>query len=208
VNRRFGRLFLFTLAGMVLGYLLMHPFAMLAYVLGPHHPHASMDFTLLGRQLYSAFGYDMLAMGLAFVLMGGVAGFGLGAWYLQKESLAQEQLESQRRQAALNTLRELMVTLAHHIRNANMVIGGFSKHMQKHTSDPEMIRQMELIHRASHEIDDVIISLENITKLDHAKYIEGWQTKMIDLKQELEGRLQAQKAETAAIEPRGELQSG
>lgn len=194
MNHRFGRMFLFTLAGMALGYLLMHPFAMLAYILGPHHPHVSVNFILLGRQIYSAFGYDMLAMGLAFVFMGGVAGFGLGAWYLQRESLAQERLETQRRQAALNTVRELMVTLAHHIRNANMVIGGVSQHLQKHISDPELRRQLELIHRASHEIDDVILALENVSQLEHAQYIDGWRTKMIDLKTELEARLDTKAA--------------
>jgi signal transduction histidine kinase len=193
MNQRLSRLTLFTLAGMLGGYLLMHPFAMLAYVLGPHHPHASVNFFLLGGQLYTAFGYEMLAMGLAFAFMGGVAGFGLGAWYLQKESLAQERLESQGRQVALDTLRELMVTLAHHIRNANMVIGGFSKHLQKHISDPELLRQTDMIHRASHQIDDVIVSLENITKMEHAKYIANWHTEMIDLQKQLEERLQAQK---------------
>lgn len=194
MNRNFARLTLFTLAGMLAGYLLVHPFAMLAYVLGPQHPHASMDPSLLGRQLSLAFGVDMLAMGLAFALMGGVAGFGLGAWHLQKERLAREHLESQRRQAALNTLRELMVTLSHHIRNANMVIGGFSKHMQKHITDPEFIQQLQMIHRASHEIDEVILSLENISQVDRTKYINGWQTEMIDLKKELDARLKAKEA--------------
>jgi signal transduction histidine kinase len=189
MNQSSGRLLLFILAGMVIGYLLMHPFAMLAYILGPHHPHGSWDFSLWARQVHGAFSPEMLVMGLAFSFMGGLAGFGLGAWYLQKVRLAQEQLETQRRQAALNTVRELMVTLAHHIRNANMVIGGFSQHLQKHISDPELRRQLELIHRASHEIDDVIVALENVSQLDHAQYIDGWRTKMIDLKTELEARL-------------------
>lgn len=192
MNHRFGRLILFTLAGMVAGYFLMHPFAMLAYILGPHHPHESWDISLWTRQVHGAFSPEMLVMGLAFSLMGGVAGFGLGAWYLQKEHLAQEQMETQRRQAALNTLRELMVTLAHHIRNANMVIGGFSQHLQKHISDPELRRQLELIHRASHEINEVILSLENVSQIDHAQYIDGWRTQMIDLKTALEARLDAE----------------
>jgi signal transduction histidine kinase len=189
VNQRFGRLLLFTLAGMVMGYLLMHPFAMLAYILGPHHPHGSWDVSLWARQVHGAFSPEMLVMGLAFSLMGGAAGFGLGAWHLQKERLAQEQLETQRRQTALNTVRELMVTLAHHIRNANLVIGGFSQHLQKHISDPELRRQLELIHRASHEIDEVIASLENLSQIDQVQYIDSWRTEMIDLKKELEARL-------------------
>ncbi|MDO9532386.1 MAG: hypothetical protein Q7O12_09665 [Deltaproteobacteria bacterium] len=170
----------------------MHPFAMLAYILGPHHPHGSWDFSLWARQVQATFSPEMVVMGLAFSLMGGAAGFGLGAWYLQKERLAQEQLETQRRQAALNTVRELMVTLAHHIRNANLVIGGFSQHLQKHITDPELRHQLELIHRASHEIDEVIVSLENVSKIDHAQYIDGWRTQMIDLKKELEARLKAE----------------
>ncbi len=100
-----GRVIIFTLAGMVLGYLLMHPFAMLAYILGPYHFHEPWDFSLWVRQLYSAFSVEMLVMGWAFAFMGGVAGFGLEAWYLQKERLAQEQLESQRRQPAASPLR-------------------------------------------------------------------------------------------------------
>lgn len=191
MNHRSGRLILFTLAGMVAGYLLMHPFAMLAYILGPHHPHEPWDTSLWTHQVHAAFSFEMLVMGLAFSFMGGVAGFGLGAWYLQKERLAQEEMETQRRQAALNTVRELMVTLAHHIRNANLVIGGFSRRLQKHISDPELRRQLELIHRASHEIDDVILSLENLSQIDHAQYIDGWRTQMIDLKKALEARLDA-----------------
>ena len=187
-----ARLIWFTLAGIVMGYLLMHPFAMLAYILGPHHPHESWDFSLWARQVHTAFSAEMLVMGLAFSFMGGAAGFGLGAWHLQKERLAQEHLETQRRQAALNTVRELMVTLAHHIRNANLVIGGFSEHLQKHISDPELRRQLELIHRSSHEIDEVILALENVSQIDHAQYIDGWRTQMIDLKKELEARLDAE----------------
>jgi signal transduction histidine kinase len=202
MNRNFGRLTLFTLAGMLIGYLLVHPFAMLAYVLGPHHPHLSLNLLLLGSQFYTSFGLNMLAMGLAFALMGGVAGLSLGVWYLQKERLAREHLESQRRQAVLDTLRELMVTLAHHIRNANIVTGGFSKHLLKHITDPEFVRHLRMIHRASQEIDDVIDSLENITNIEHAKYIEGWQTEMIDLKKELEVRLRNKEAGRAAGEGR------
>jgi signal transduction histidine kinase len=194
MHHRYRCLILFTLAGMIAGYLLMHPFAMLAYVLGPHHPHEPWSASLWARQVHAAFSTGMLVMGLAFAFMGGVAGFALGAWYLQKERLTQEQLETQRRQAALDTVRELMVTLSHHIRNANMVIGGFSQHLEKHLSDPELIRQAAMIRRAAHDIDDVIVSLEGITEIHRAKYIDHWHTQMIDLKQELEKRLQAQKA--------------
>lgn len=181
----------FTLAGMFLGYLLIHPFAMLANTLGPRLPHFPMDFPFWGHHLRISFGPEMLAMGMAFAFMGGLAGFCLGIWYLQKERLTEERLESQRRQVALETLQELMVTLAHHIRNANVVIGGFSSRLIKQAPDPEAQRQFEMIQQASREIDAVIASLESLTEIEHTRYIGAWETKMIDLKKELEARLKA-----------------
>jgi len=128
-------------------------------------------------------------MGVAFAFMGGLAGFCLGLWYVQKERWVAENLESQRRLAAMETLRELMVTLAHHIRNANVVIGGFSARILKNTEDPEMQRQLKLIQQASQEIEAVIASLESLSKIDRSQYIGAWETKMIDLSQELKARL-------------------
>ncbi len=181
----------FTLAGMLVGYLLIHPFAMLASTLGPRLPHVPMDFSFWGHHLRVSFAPEMLAMGGAFALMGGVAGFFLGIWYYQKEKLTAQKLESQRRQVALETLQELMVTLAHHIRNANHVIGGFSSRLHKHLADPEVKRQLEMVQQASREIEAVIASLESLSQIDRARYIGEWETRMIDLKQELEARLAA-----------------
>ena len=188
---RLSKMVWFTLGGMLVGYLLVHPFAMLAYILGPQHPHTPWDFSLWGYQLRFSFSTDMLAMGAAFALMGGMAGSFLGAWHLQKEQLAAERLESQRRLTALETLRDLMVTLAHYIRNANMVIGGFSARLRKQIPDPILQDQLSRIQQAAQEIEAVIASLESLDKIDRSSYISSWETRMIDLKQELETRLKA-----------------
>ncbi len=181
----------FTLAGMLVGYLLIHPFAMLANTLGPRLPYSPKEFSFWGHHLRVSFGPEMLTMGLAFAFMGGLAGFFIGVWYYQKERLTAERLEFQRRQVALETLQALMVTLAHYIRNANQVIGGFSSRMMKHLPDPEAQRQLQLIQQASREIEAVIASLESLSQIDRAQYIGEWETKMIDLTQELKSRLAA-----------------
>jgi signal transduction histidine kinase len=185
----------FTLAGIVTGYLLMHPFAMLAYTLAPQSPHAPMDISLWGHQIHLAFGADMLVMSGAFAFMGGLAGFCLGAWYLQKERRMAEEIDSQKRLVALETLRELMVTLAHHIRNSNMVIGGFSAHLSRHITDPELQTHLKAVQQASREIAAVIDALQNLTEISTVKYISNGQARMIDLKKELEARLAAQEIE-------------
>ncbi len=181
----------FTLAGMLLGYLLVHPFAMLASILSPHLSRFPMGFTLWSHHLRISFSPEMLAMGGAFAFMGGLAGFFFGIWYCQKERVTRERLEFQRRQVALETLQELMVTLAHHIRNANVVIGGFSSRMMKNLPDPEVQRQLQLIQKASREIEAVIASLESLSQINHTRYIGEWETRMIDLKKELEARVAA-----------------
>lgn len=180
----YGRLIWFSLAGIFLGYLLMHTFAMLAFVLDPRHAQMSLDLNVL-RQLYLAFSPEMLTMGGAFAVMGGVSGFCLGAWSLQKERWLKEKLESQQRLVALETLKDLMVTLAHHIRNSNMVIGGFSVRLSKHASDPEVINQLQMIQKASREIEAVLNSLQNLTEISVVQYAADGQAKMIDLKNEL-----------------------
>ncbi|MHB9071957.1 MAG: hypothetical protein ACYC6G_00375 [Desulfobaccales bacterium] len=181
----------FTLAGMLLGYLLIHPFAMLANTLGPRLPYSLKEFSFWGHHLRISFGPEMLAMGGAFSFMGGLAGFFFGIWYYQKERLTAVRLESQRRQVALETLQELMVTLAHHIRNANQVIGGFSSRMIRHLPDQEVQGQLQMIQQASREIDAVIASLESLTEIKRTQYVGAWETRMIDLKKELEARLKA-----------------
>jgi len=186
-----ARIVWFTLAGMATGYLLVHPFAMAAYILGPHQPIVLVDFSVFGRQMHLAFSREMLAMAMAFSLMGGVAGFALGAWSLQRERLVAEELESQRRLAALTTLHELMVTLAHYIRNANLVIGGFSTHLLKHPTDPAGQEQLLRIQQASREIEAVIAALEGLTEISTSSYTADGRARMIDLKKELEARLAA-----------------
>jgi signal transduction histidine kinase len=179
----------YTLSGMALGFFLVHPFAMAANTLDPLHPHQAMGFSLWLGQVRLAFSRSNLIMGAAFAFLGGAAGLALGARHLQKERWLAEKLESQRRLAALETLRELMVTLAHHIRNANVVIGGFSRRLQKRVSDPEMVQHLQMIRQASHEIEAVIASLENLSEIDHTPYTNAWDTRMINLKKELEARL-------------------
>ena len=185
----YSKLIWFTLGGIVLGYLLMHPFAMLAYVLGPQHPYAALGFKVWRHQLNLTFSPDMLVMGGAFAFMGGISGFCLGVWSLQKERWMAEKLESERRLAALETLRDLMVTLAHYIRNANMVIGGFSSHLLKHIADADFAHKLQMIQQASREIEAVVNSLQNLTEISTIKYATEGQARMIDLKKELEDHL-------------------
>jgi len=107
----------------------------------------------------------------------------------------------QRHQAALETLQELTITLAHYLRNANMVIGGFSARMLRQVSDSEVQEQLQLIQQASREIEAVIDSLENLREIRTIPYTAAGRARMIDLKQELEARLASSPFSEKAHEP-------
>jgi signal transduction histidine kinase len=176
-----------TLAGAVIGLLLVHPVAMLAY--GVEHPSGPVNLTYFLHLLRQALGPGLVHMGLFFALLGGAAGLGAGIFFLQKKRLLAETMECQRSLASLQTLKELMVTLAHYIRNANMVIGGFSGRLLKQCPCLEIQEEFHLIQEASQEIDAVIASLQNLTEISTEEYSASSHELMIDLKKELEARL-------------------
>jgi signal transduction histidine kinase len=89
-----------------------------------------------------------------------------------------------------------MVTLAHYIRNANMVVGGFSARLSKSLSDPDLQKELTLIQEASREIDAVIAALQDLTEISTVEYTASSHEQMIDLKKDLEARLA--KAQLAA----------
>lgn len=102
---------------------------------------------------------------------------------------ALKESEEQRKLTAIKTLKDLMVTLSHHIRNSNMVIGGFTNRLIRKITDEALQRDLKLMQQASQEIDVVINSLHNLTEIVKIKYTEDGMATMIDIKNELETRL-------------------
>lgn len=181
------------LAGAAVGCFVIQPLNVLVYNLAPETRLAFHEISFWKRLLGMTLNSTSLFMGLAYALLGGLTGHFFDAWLSQRDRLTAEQTESARRLAALETLKELMVTLAHYIRNANMVIGGFSDHLLRHSADPKHEEHLRFIHQASQEIEAVIDSLQNLTEVSDTQYIADGSTRMIDLKKELDERLAAAK---------------
>jgi signal transduction histidine kinase len=184
-----GKIVWFTLAGVAVGILLVHPIAMLVYTLEHHPPSAPLSLSFVLDHLGRAFGPYLVRIGLVFAFLGGVAGWVVGSWFLEKKRLEAEKIEHLKSITALETLKELMVTLAHYIRNANMVVGGFSSRLIKCIPEPELQEELHLIQQASQEIDAVIAALQELTEISTVKYTDSSHERMIDLKKDLEARL-------------------
>jgi len=182
-----------VLAGMGLGFFIIQPFVVLVYNLAPETRQAFAKIVFWERLVEMSLGPTSIFMGLGFAVLGGVSGFFLGSWLFHKEKLVAAQVESAKRLAAMETMKELMVTLAHYIRNANMVIGGFSLRLAKNSGDAHQKEQLQLIQQKSQEIEAVIASLQTLTEISVTQYITSGTAQMIDLKEDLEKRLAAAK---------------
>lgn len=180
-----------SLLGMVLGYLIFHPYSMLVFALlriQKSHPDSRLGE--LGTRALMAFEPEMLPMALAFVLFGGCLGFVVGLIMEKHRKLVNAQREHEKSKVALETLNQLMVTLSHYLLNANMVIGGNVRLCRKGMSNEDILPHLNTIEHQARRIDAVIESLRQLTEIKTTPYTTSGRTKMIDITQEVEARLQ------------------
>jgi hypothetical protein len=182
------------LLGMVFGYLIFHPYTMLVYgLLHIHEQGGHIGLNALRAEAAMAFKPAMLPMALSFVLFGGCLGFVVGLIIEKHRKLIDSQREHENSKIALDTLNQLMVTLSHYLLNANMVIGGKARRCQKKGSTSDIIPDLKVIEDHAKKIDAVIRALREITEVKTALYSTGGTSKMIDITQEIEARLQQMK---------------
>jgi signal transduction histidine kinase len=183
------RIVLLSLAGGSVGYLLLHPYTMLVYGLYGHHGAApeGMDLRRLLEDVPAAFRLDMAPMGLPFALLGALAGLLLGFW-LEARS---RRFEMEKRLLAVDTLRQLMVTLAHHLLNAVQGIGGFAALALRKEQDMDKRRPLERIRQESIRIEAVVKALQSLEAVTTERYTKSSETLMIDIRKELQERIEA-----------------
>ena len=183
------RIVLLSLAGGSVGYILLHPYTMLVYGLYGHHGAGpeGMDIRRLVEDVPAAFMLDMAPMGLPFALLGALAGLLLGFW-LEARS---RRFEMEKRLLAVETLRQLMVTLAHHLLNAVQGIGGFAALALRKEKDEDKRRPLEIIKQESIKIEAVVKALQSLESVTTERYTKSSETLMIDIRKELRERMEA-----------------
>lgn len=183
------RIVLLCLAGGFAGYMLLHPYTMLVYGLYGHHGAASGGIILrrLLADVSAAFRLDMAPMGLPFALLGALAGSLLGFW-LEARS---RRFEMEKRLLAVDTLRQLMVTLAHHLLKAVQGIGGFAALALRKEKDEDKRRPLEIIKQESIKIEAVVKALQSLESVSTERYTKSSEAMMIDIRKELRERMEA-----------------
>ncbi len=180
-----------TLGGLLIGYVFLHPYTMLVYALmHPRQPTGTgYNWTELGINAVTAMHPLMLPMAFAFAFFGGMIGLLVGILLERRSRLMEVRLEREKEKAALHTLEQVMVTLAHHLLNANMIIGGKVRHCRKVSSDPDILASLEVIEEQGRKIDTVIATLRKTTEIKVALYTSDGSVKMLDIAHDLEEQM-------------------
>lgn len=91
-----------TFIGAAGGYLILHPYAMLVYMLYEQEGVILQD---LAQAVVFSFRSRMLPMGIPFALLGGVAGMCLGLWLDAKKKRAEAELQIEKLEKQLAQLK-------------------------------------------------------------------------------------------------------
>ena len=181
------RVVLMALLGASVGYLFLHPYTMVVYELhGAHGEEGGLRSALrLFSNAAASFSPDMLPMGIPFAVLGGLAGLFFGFWL----NARMRRFEEEKRLLAAETVRQLTVTLSHHLLNAVQGIGGFAASVIRKEQDDDLRRRMELIRDEARKIEAVVKTLQTLETVATERYIGSSETMMIDIRNEIRDAL-------------------
>lgn len=179
--------------GAIGGFLILHPYTMLVYALMHIHESRGVHLHLseLISQPLAVFRPVMLPMVISFIFFGGVVGLLVSITMERRKKLLATEDEHEKKKIALETMKELMATLSHHLLNANMVIGGRARAVAKMTTNEKILEDLKVITKEGRRIDAVIRALGEAIEVKIADYTSGGSVKMIDIGKDLENRIEA-----------------
>lgn len=182
---------LFTAFGLLAGYLILHPYTMVVAMITHLHKQGNLHFHWndLAFSAMHAFQSEMLTMAIPFAFFGGLTGFLIGTIVRRKKRLLEMKYEGEKKEVALQTLKDVMVTLSHHLLNANMIIGGKVRHCRRTVSNKDITDSLEVIEEQGHRIDAVIKALRQVSEVKTTDYTTSGTVKMIDIADEIEAQL-------------------
>jgi signal transduction histidine kinase len=177
--------------GAVIGYLILRPYTVFVYILFNYMETGEIG---LHSQIYiegpRAFKFFMLLTSVSFVIFGGLSGFIFGKWYDRKQTHIQEQIEHEKKGAALETLKELNVTLSHYILNSSAIIKGFAQRGNRRADNEKMREYFSIIEEEVDKTIAVMKGLEVLKEIESVKYVESGTEMMIDLKRQINEQLE------------------
>ncbi len=172
---------IFAGIGMLVGYIIFHPYTMLVYSL-TGFSQGGMHL----KDIFFSFNRTMLLMVIAYAILGGSIGLLIAVIIEKQKQLYAVTFENEKKKVAIETLQQLMITLSHYLLNANMVIGGMVRRCKRSKSNEDILRSLEVIAEQAKKIDAVMSALKRVTEIKTAKYTAEGHALMIDISKEIE----------------------
>jgi hypothetical protein len=152
-------------------------------------PAVHLDWGGITLRGLIAFKSEMFPMVSAFVIFGGLIGLLVALVIERKRKMLLLEMANEKNRIAVQTLREVTVTVAHHLLNANTIIGGKVRHCRRLTSDQEILEVLADIEEQGRKIDATIRALREVTEVKIMDYTTNGEVKMIDIDDQIRDRL-------------------
>jgi hypothetical protein len=183
---------LHSLLGMVGGFVLLHPYTMMVYALMHVREDAGgvhLDWGGITVRGLLAFNSAMFPMASAFVIFGGLIGLLVALVIERKRKIFLLEVENAKNKIAIQTLKEVTVTIAHHLLNANTIIGGKVRQCGRLTSDQKILKVLSEMEEQGRKIDATVRSLREVTEVKTVNYTTSGEVKMMDIDDQIRERL-------------------
>lgn len=167
--------------GCLVGVVLLHPYAMAVNRFLLHEGGSGLWDSL--RWSVHAFAPHMWPMIAFYAFIGCGIGLGFALLLERQRRAAAHRLEIEKRLIVQQTLQEVTLTVAHHVRNANAQVGGFGRRLwkSKDLDDPQRL-ELEKMIQASDRIESVVAALCLLQDIDEKEDVGSTNLKMLDLK--------------------------
>ena len=170
-----------TILGALVGGGALHTVSMIGYhmTLDQEFPTASAIWGWISMSVSSC----MFPMITFYAVLGGTCGF-MTALFLERR------IEIERRKATQETLEDLTMTVAHYVRNANSVVGGYARRLLDTKECSDSFRsKIELIRNASDRIEAVVASIQELTPDSRSEEVGKSHIRMLDLNTALKRKI-------------------
>ena len=179
---------LFTLAGIAVGVVFVHPYVMLVHQL-TDSGHGVMNSARDVAVLFSAFTPAMLPMTVAFGFFAGACGFLLSLLFERNQRIIRYQYTVQLHSDLTAALNQLLGVLSHYILNSSMMISGHVRRLQKkgRKEDRKILADIAKLAQRNEAILKLMQDADFLQSIDPS---DNTYQKLIDLNRQVEERLQ------------------
>lgn len=177
-----------TLAGILAGIIIVHPYVMLVNRLTGPGPLISQPQNFGDVGFLAIIAPNMLPMTIAFAFFGGICGLLLGLLIERNRRVLHYRYQAELHTNLTAALHQLLDVVSHYILNGSMVISSHSRRLEKKTAREDLPRLAAIIKQAEQN-EAVLKLLKESDFLQQIDPTDATYEKLIELNRKIEAQL-------------------